>query len=119
MTHAPLDSAPPHRGDFLEDHQKLTAGTKFLLFGYDNASPILGIVRNHFAGLRNGSLFTLGMNEYRILFNDTSANAHDITSTVMQSVPEPSTLSVLGLGGFMAMALGWSKRIHGTNSSKS
>jgi hypothetical protein len=76
----------------VEGDTVLKYGTKFTLFDYANTQG-----KNHFAGLKNGKFFTLGLNNYRILYDDPAFNGHAITLSA-ETVPEPSTLLLLGSG---------------------
>jgi hypothetical protein len=76
----------------VEGDTVLNYAKKFLLFDYANTQG-----SHHFAGLVNGALFTLGLNKYRIMYDDPEFNGHAITLT-SAPVPEPSTFLLLGAG---------------------
>ena len=85
----------------LEGDTLLNVGTKFRLFEYDNTQG-----SHHFAGLPDGAIFGLGLNRYRILYDDPAYNGHAITLT--SAVPEPSTVLLFGavIGGLAS----WRRR---------
>jgi hypothetical protein len=76
----------------VEGDTVLKYGTKFTLFDYANTQG-----SHHFSGLKNGKFFTLGLNNYRILYDDPAYGGHAITLSA-ETVPEPSTLLLLGSG---------------------
>jgi autotransporter-associated beta strand protein len=91
---------------------KLPYGTKFTLISYSGSwvQPAGSHLQpNHFAGLPNGSSFTLGQNQWNIRYDDPTGGsnfgggtfANHVTIT---AVPEASTFIVIGLGGIFAFA---------------
>jgi fibronectin-binding autotransporter adhesin len=90
---------------------KLPYGTKFTLISYSGSwvQPAGHPQPNHFAGLPNGSSFTLGMNQWNIRYDDPNGDsnfgggsfANHVTIT---AVPEASMFIVVGLGGIFAFA---------------
>src|SRR4029079_6997503 len=91
---------------------KLPYGTKFTLISYSGSwvQPAGSHLQpNHFAGLPNGSSFTLGANQWNIRYDDPNGGsnfgggsfANHVTLT---AVPEASAFIVIGFGGIFAFA---------------
>jgi autotransporter-associated beta strand protein len=84
----------------------LAAGTKFTMIAYTGAWDL-----GTFSGYADDSTFLLGLNGYKINYNDTSAgvngglaNANYVTLTV---IPELSSVLGFGLTGVFAAAAVW------------
>jgi hypothetical protein len=90
---------------------KLPYGTKFTLISYSGSwvQPPGHPQPNHFAGLPNGSSFTLGLNQWNIRNDDPSGGSNfgggsHINHVTISAVPAASTFLVIGLGGVFAFA---------------
>jgi hypothetical protein len=74
----------------------LALGTKFLLINYPDWQGAMGA---HFSGLVDGATFALGLNTYKINYNDGDYRpAEGSTFITLTTVPEPGTLTLLGIG---------------------
>jgi len=104
---------------------KLPLGTKFTLISYSGnwVQPPGHPQPNHFAGLPNGSSFTLGQNQWNIRYDDPTGGSNFgggafLNHVTITAVPEASTFIVIGLGGIFTFAAVWMGKRMGVNVLK-
>ena len=86
----------------------IAIGTKFLLINYPDWQVAMAA---HFNGLPDLATFALGLNSYQINYNDGDYRpAEGSTFITLTVVPEPSALTLLGLGALTLASRGLRRR---------